>query len=366
MNKDFPYRTSIWLTETYPPVPEVIDQRFLPFETRLFRISHMDDAAFAIREMVVRGAPLIGVTAAFGMYLALLDCNNENPEDCLRKAEEVLNDTRPTAVNLFAATSRMLNAFLHAPVNKDRKEILFNEACRIREEEIEACHQIGLYGLPLIEEISHRKNGQQVQILTHCNAGWLACVEWGTATAPLYMAHRKGIPIHVWVDETRPRNQGARLTAFELGLEGIPHTVIPDNAGGHLMQHGKVDMVIVGSDRTSRNGDVANKIGTYLKALAAADNNIPFYVALPVSSFDPDTDDGIRNIRVEERDAAEVYSIEGWNGSEIVSVRLIPEGSRAANYGFDVTPAGLVTALITDRGICRANTESISKLLFPE
>jgi methylthioribose-1-phosphate isomerase len=240
---------------------------------------------------------------------------------------------------------------------------MLEEANRIRNEDIESCRMIGVFGLPLIEEISRKKNGLPVNILTHCNAGWLACVQWGTATAPIYMAHRKGIPLHVWVDETRPRNQGARLTAFELGLAGIPHTVVPDNAGGHLMQHGKVDMVIVGSDRTTRNGDVANKIGTYLKAVAAADNNIPFYAALPASTFDPDMTDGIRNIPVEERSADEVACMEGWNGKELIQVKLIPDNTRVANFGFDVTPARLITLLITDRGLCTPGESEIVTLL---
>jgi methylthioribose-1-phosphate isomerase len=236
------------------------------------------------------------------------------------------------------------------------------DANLFRQEEIDACRMIGEHGFPIIHEISKKKQGAPVNILTHCNAGWLACVEWGTATAPIYLAHQQGIPVHVWVDETRPRNQGARLTAFELGQAGVPHTVIPDNTGGHLMQQGKVDLVIVGSDRTTRNGDVANKIGTYLKALAAADNHVPFYVALPTSTFDLSMEDGINNIPIEERDANEVAYIEGWNGEETVSVRLIPENSPVANYGFDITPARLVTGLITEKGICKADKESIDKL----
>ena len=234
----------------------------------------------------------------------------------------------------------------------------------MKEKEIQFSEKIGEFGLEIIEEI-YQKKKETVNILTHCNAGWLACIDWGTATAPIYKAHLKGIPVHVWVDETRPRNQGARLTAFELGEEGVPHTVIPDNTGGHLMQQGMVDMVIVGSDRTTISGDVANKIGTYLKALAAKDNNVPFYVALPSTTIDWEMEDGIKEIPIETRDPKEVSEIEGWNGSEIKSVRLIPENSKAVNYGFDVTPARLITGLITERGACKANKESILEL-FPE
>jgi methylthioribose-1-phosphate isomerase len=361
-NSIFNHTSSIWLSGTSPNIVEVTDQRYLPFESRIFSIATLGDAVFAIKEMVVRGAPLIGVTAAYGMYLALLNYEGPRPENHLLEAQSALNATRPTAVNLFSATRRMMDTFHSATSVKNRTEQLLAEANRIREEEIEACRMIGVHGLPVIEEISQRKKGATVNILTHCNAGWLACVEWGTATAPIYLAHQKGIPLHVWVDETRPRNQGARLTAFELGLAGVPHTIIPDNTGGHLMQHGQVDMVITGSDRTTRNGDVANKIGTYLKALAAADNNVPFYVALPLSTFDLTLEDGVNSIPVEQRDASEVASIEGWNGQEIVSVRLVPEESRVVNYGFDITPARLVTGLITERGICKPDTESILRL----
>ena len=240
---------------------------------------------------------------------------------------------------------------------------VLQKANDFKEKEIEFSNKIGEFGLKIIEEIYQQKK-QTVNILTHCNAGWLACIDWGTATAPIYKAHQKGIPVHVWVDETRPRNQGARLTAFELGEEGVQHTIIPDNAGGHLMQHGMVDLVIVGSDRTTASGDVANKTGTYLKALAAKDNNIPFYVALPSSTFDFGMDDGVKEIPIEQRDSKEVAEIEGWTGFEINSVRLIPEKSPVANFGFDVTPARLVTGLITERGVCKANRESILEL-FP-
>lgn len=363
MTKDFKYKSSLWIPEGKNDCFEVIDQRHLPFKTNNFRIATLDDACFAIKEMVVRGAPLIGVTAAYGMYLALLQSDGSQPEAILCEAQNALNATRPTAVNLFAATQRMAEVFNPEASLAENISKLWLEANLIRQEEIEACRMIGENGLPLIEEICRKKKGETINILTHCNAGWLACVEWGTATSPIYLAHQKGIPVHVWVDETRPRNQGARLTAFELGLAGVPHTVIPDNTGGHLMQHGKVDIVIVGSDRTTGNGDVANKIGTYLKALAAADNLVPFYVALPSSTFDLSMEDGINNIPVEERDATEVAFIEGWNGKKTVSVRLIPENSPVANYGFDITPARLVSGLITEKGICKADKESIQKLL---
>lgn len=363
MKVPYNFSSSLWLSGTDPETIEVIDQRYLPFENRLFRISSVDEACFAISEMVVRGAPLIGVTAAFGMYLACLNPAPGSLAETVEAARQKLNATRPTAVNLFRMTHRMAEWFNRAEGSGHVLRLMLEEASRIRDEEIESCRMIGEHGLPLIEEVSRKKKGMPVNILTHCNAGWLACVQWGTATAPIYMAHRKGIPLHVWVDETRPRNQGARLTAFELGLAGIPHTVIPDNAGGHLMQHGRVDLVIVGSDRTTRNGDVANKIGTYLKAVAAADNNIPFYAALPTSTFDPDMTDGIRNIPIEERSADEVACIEGWNGRELIQVKLIPENTAAANYGFDVTPARLITMLITEKGLCSPLESDILTLL---
>jgi len=339
----------------------VIDQRVLPFREEEFILNTLEDACFSIREMVVRGAPLIGVTAAFGMYLASGN-NSNNIMETLEEAAAYLNSSRPTAVNLFTATRRMLEtaAYCHDPA--EIENTLFLEASRIREEEIVSCRNIGEHGLPLIEAIWERKKPSPVQILTHCNAGWLATVKYGTATAPIYLAHQKGIPIHIWVDETRPRNQGARLTAYELGLAGIPHSVIPDNTGGHLMQHGLVDLVIVGSDRTTRNGDVANKIGTYLKALAAFDNQVPFYVALPSSSIDFNMEDGLRNIPVEERSPEEVVHTEGWDGLGITRIRVLPENSLARNYGFDVTPARLVTGLITEKGICPATEGGISGL----
>lgn len=363
MDKETTFESSLWVNSGDNSYIEVIDQRYLPFEAKIFRVETVEAACFAITEMVVRGAPLIGVTAAFGMYLAALKCNKPDLKICLKKAEKALNATRPTAFNLFAATKNMMDAFSKTESGKDVISVLWREANRIRNEEIEWSYQIGKYGLPLIESIWKQK-GDTVNILTHCNAGWLACIKWGTATAPIYLAHKKGIPIHVWVDETRPRNQGARLTAYELALAGVPHTIITDNSGGHIMQHNLVDLVITGSDRVTTNGDVANKIGTYLKALAAADNHIPFYAALPSSTIDWQLANG-RNIPIEIRDSEETTFMEGWNGHEIEKIRIYPENSHTVNYGFDVTPARLVTGLITERGICKANRDSIQKL-FPD
>jgi methylthioribose-1-phosphate isomerase len=273
-----------------------------------------------------------------------------------------LESSRPTAVNLKYAIDLIIAKTKNAKTLDEKIKVAFETANQLKQDEIENCRLIGEFGFPLIEKISTSKKGETVNILTHCNAGWLACVDYGTATAPIYLAHNKGIKLHVWVDETRPRNQGARLTAFELGEEGIPHTVIADNTGGLLMQKGMVDMVIVGSDRTSANGDVANKIGTYLKALAAHDNKIPFYAALPISTIDFEIKDGVKEIPIEERNQDEVRYIEGWHEGEIKRVRLTPENSNALNYGFDVTPSKYVTAIITEKGICKANQSDIEKL----
>lgn len=357
------YQT-IWLKEGNPEVVQVIDQRKLPFQFEIFELKKVEDAFYAIKEMVVRGAPLIGVTAAYGVYLALLNFKGDNFEKYIIEKAGYLKSSRPTAINLALAVNELVEFILSNKSDSELVRKVLKKANDLKEKEIEFSNKIGEFGLAIIEEI-YQKKKQTVNILTHCNAGWLACIEWGTATAPIYKAHQKGIPVHIWVDETRPRNQGARLTAFELGEEGVPHTVIPDNTGGHLMQHGMVDLVIVGSDRTTATGDVANKIGTYLKALAANDNNIPFYVALPSSTFDFMLEDGLTEIPIEQRDATEVSEIEGWTGNRIQKVRLISEKTQVANYGFDVTPARLVTGLITERGICKANKESILKL-FPE
>lgn len=354
------YQT-IWIKNEDNRVIQVIDQRKLPFIFEIFELKTTADAFFAIREMVIRGAPLIGVTAAFGKYLAVLEFNEGDLSEFIKMKADYLKSSRPTAVNLALAVDKMLQFIIANKADRALVEKTLEKANEIKQKEIEFSERIGEFGLQVIEQIYQQKKST-INILTHCNAGWLACIDWGTATAPMYKAHQKGIPIHIWVDETRPRNQGARLTAFELSEEGLPHTIMPDNTGGHLMQHGMVDLVIVGSDRATSTGDVANKIGTYLKALAAKDNGIPFFVALPSTSFDLEMNDGIREIPIEERNPAEVSEIEGWTGEEIRSVRLIPEKSKVANYGFDVTPARLVTGLITERGICKANKESILRL----
>ncbi|MBN2043264.1 MAG: S-methyl-5-thioribose-1-phosphate isomerase [Candidatus Aenigmarchaeota archaeon] len=349
------YRT-IWLKENDDSIVQIIDQRWLPHKFVIEDLKTVDDVAKAIKDMHVRGAGLIGAAAGYGMYLAALN------GDDVREASGKLKATRPTAVNLAWACDRQLKAI---DSSKDKIGTAKKTAKEIANDDAEFCRRIGENGAKIIEEISRRKNGETVNILTHCNAGWLAFVDYGSATAPIYSAHDRGIKIHVWVDETRPRNQGARLTAWELGQHGVPHTVIPDNVGGHLMQHGKVDMVIVGSDRTTRTGDVANKIGTYLKALAANDNNVPFYVALPSSSFDWIKRDGVKEIPIEERGGEEVRFIQGLHDGEIKKVLLTPEKSNTANYAFDVTPSRLVTGLITERGICDASEEGILEL-FPE
>jgi len=348
------YRT-IW------PVAEgsvrVIDQSRLPFEFSTIDLKTLEDAAHAIRSMVVRGAPLIGATAAYGMALAV----RANASDAhLDEAAEILLATRPTAHNLAWALARMRGA-LQAVAPPERADAAFREAALICEADIEQCRAIGLHGLKIIRRCAESE-GREVNILTHCNAGWLACVDWGTALSPIYMAHDAGIRVHVWVDETRPRNQGAALTAFELAAHGVPHTVIADNLGGHLMQRGQVDMVIVGSDRTTAAGDVCNKVGTYLKALAARDNGVPFYAALPLSTIDWSLDQG-RDIPIEERSPAELTHVTGRTAAGVIeTVRVVPEGSPALNLAFDVTPARLVTALITERGACPATRADLQSL----
>lgn len=339
----------------------VIDQTRLPFEFSLCDLQSAQQAAEAIRRMVVRGAPLIGVTAAYGVALGM----RSDPGDAgLARTLDLLGATRPTAVNLHWALSRVERALRdEAPATRARRA--YEEAGRMADEDVAACAAIGRHGLAVIERLSEARGGRTVNVLTHCNAGWLACVDWGTALAPVYAAHEAGIAIHVYVDETRPRNQGAALTAFELRAHGIAHTVVVDNAGGHLMQHGHVDLCLVGSDRTTGTGDVANKIGTYLKALAAQDNDIPFYVALPSSTVDWSMRDGRREIPIEERSAREVTHVQGRSaGGELLEVEVVAPGSAAANYAFDVTPARLVTGLITERGICAASREGLLSL-FP-
>lgn len=355
------YRT-IWEKPNNNRIIQIIDQRWLPHRFVIEDIKSSDEMAIAIKDMHLRGAPLIGSAAAYGMYLATLEANSSNIRDYLRGAAEKLKNTRPTAVNLAYAVDRIMEGIKNFDSKERIEKAVLKIAQAITEESVEHCQKIGEYGLELIKKISEKKGGKPVNILTHCNAGWLACIDFGTATAPIYAAHDKGINVHVWVDETRPRNQGARITAFELLEHGVPHTVIPDNVGGHLMQHGMVDMVIVGTDRTTVTGDVANKIGTYLKALAAHDNKVPFYVALPSSTIDWNLRNGLTEIPIEERGSEEVKYIQGLDNEDIKTVLLTPKNSPATNYAFDVTPARLVTGLITERGICSANEASIRQL----
>ncbi len=359
------YRT-IWLKPGDPRVVQVIDQIKLPHEFAVDDLSSSDDVCRAIRDMTVRGAGLIGACSAYGMYLAALEAPDADLSHFLARAGSKLKATRPTAANLAWAVDRMQRAIVAGTTPAQQRLIALETACAIADEDVAHCRAIGNHGLPLIADISRSKHGQVVNILTHCNAGWLAFVDIGSATAPIYAAHDAGIAVHVWVDETRPRNQGASLTAWELGQHGVPHTLIADNAGGHLMQHGLVDMVITGADRVTRNGDVANKIGTYLKALAARDNQVPMYVALPSSTFDFGLRDGVANIPIEERDPGELRFVQGQNShGAIDSLLICPPSTPARNWGFDVTPARLVTQLICERGICDANETAILSL-FPE
>jgi methylthioribose-1-phosphate isomerase len=353
---------SIWLDDDGWSV-NAIDQRRLPHHFVVERLTNCDSAADAIRSMLVRGAPLIGATAAYGVALAM---RADNSDAALDHAYRSLIATRPTAINLKWALDEMLS--LLRPLSPaDRVAAAYSRAGDIAEEDIAINKGIGRHGLAVIDAIAARKKpGERVNVLTHCNAGWLATVDWGTATAPIYLAHERGDDIHVWVDETRPRNQGASLTAWELGHHGVPHTVVADNTGGHLMQHGLVDLVIVGTDRVTANGDVCNKIGTYLKALAARDNGVPFYVALPSPTIDFTVDDGIRQIPIEQRAGDEVSTITGLTAAgKIETVRIVPEGSPVANYAFDLTPARLVTGLITERGVLKPDRASLSAA-FPE
>jgi methylthioribose-1-phosphate isomerase len=362
MNVDGKPMRPIWLDEKSGTV-RIIDQRRLPHELVIMELADVAEAVLAIKEMAVRGAPLIGVTAASGMYLAVR--RDPGDPDAAARAGRLLKEARPTAVNLVWAVDRMLATLAKKPSGADPTGIARDEVTAIAEEEIENCRNIGEHGLALITAIHERNHNRPVNVLTHCNAGWLACVEYGTATAPVYAAYDRGLPVHVWVDETRPLNQGARLTAWELAKHGVAHTLIADNTGGHLMQHGLVDIVIVGTDRTTCTGDVANKIGTYLKALAARDNGVPFYVALPSSTFDWQLRDGLEEIPVEERDPDEIRFVQGSEDGVVRRVLVPPQSSPAINYAFDVTPARLVTGFITERGICRA-TEADIRRLFPE
>jgi methylthioribose-1-phosphate isomerase len=362
MKVDGKHFRSIWLEPDGWTVG-AIDQRRLPHDLVVARLATSDAAADAIRSMLVRGAPLIGATAAYGMALAM---RADGSDAALDRAYTTLIATRPTAINLKWALDEMRRALRHLPPS-ERAVAAYSCARKMAEQDIAINMGIGRHGLALIEAIAARKKpGERVNVLTHCNAGWLATVDWGTATAPIYLAHDRGHAVHVWVDETRPRNQGASLTAWELGHHGVPHTVVPDNTGGHLMQHGMVDLVIVGTDRVTANGDVCNKIGTYLKALAAHDNGVPFYVALPSPTIDFNVDDGIKQVPIEQRSADEVTMMTGQTADgRIETVRIVPEGSPVANYGFDVTPARLVTGLITERGVLEADRAALSAA-FPE
>ena len=361
MNVDgAPYRT-IWLGEDGWSV-DIIDQTKLPHAFEVIRLLRVSDAARAIRDMEVRGAPLIGATAAYGMALAMRE---DSSDAHLQTAHDTLLATRPTAVNLRWALDDM-RAYLSPIAASDRPAAAYRRAAEINDEDVAINRDIGAHGVEIIRALNKSKGGGRINILTHCNAGWLATVDRGTATSPIYEAHDSGLDVHVWVDETRPRNQGASLTAWELGQHGVPHTVIVDNAGGHLMQHGEVDLCITGTDRTTATGDVCNKIGTYLKALAAHDNGVPFYVALPSPTIDWTLSDGVAEIPIEQRDGAEVSEMTGRTGAgTIETVRITPDGSPVANYAFDVTPGRLVTGLITERGVAPATAAGLAAL-FPE
>lgn len=357
MNVEGKHFRTVWMPEN--DVIRIIDQRRLPWTFEVIDLKSVAEVAHAIRDMAVRGAGCIGATAGYGMALAASEAKTWSDLELLAHS---LIETRPTAVNLAWAVNRQLAAMRTHPPDA-WPDIAKREAETIADEDAAACAQIGAHGLEIMRQIARRKPEGIVNVLTHCNAGWLAFVDHGSATAPIYAAHDAGIRVHVWVDETRPRNQGARLTAWELAQHGVPHTVIADNTGGHLMQQGLVDLVITGADRVTRNGDVANKIGTYLKALAARDNGVPFYVALPSSTFDWSLADGVKNIPIEQRGGEELAWVEGLNADGLPqNFRLIPEASNLANYAFDVTPARLVTGLITERGLCPADEEKLAAM----
>ena len=361
------YRT-IWVKPEDDRVIQIIDQRWLPHKFVVEDLMSVDNFCAAIKELHVRGAGLIGATAGYGMYVAVLDAIERGVSgvnEFLKEAGDKMIATRPTAVNLSWAVNRQLEEIGKVDGINAKKEVAFRVAKEIADEDAEFCRRIGVHGVKIIEDIAKRKNGEVVNILTHCNAGWLAFVDYGSATAPIYEAIKRGIKVHVWVDETRPHNKGDRLTAYELLHEKVPHTVIVDNVGGHLMQHGMVDLVLVGSDRTTYTGFVGNQIGTYLKALAAKDNSVPFYVALPSSTFDWKIRDGIKEIPIEKRNGDDTKYVYGLVDGEIKDVLLTPKESPAATYVFDVTPPGLVTGLITERGICNASEEGVLGL-FPE
>jgi methylthioribose-1-phosphate isomerase len=357
---------TIWIHADNPAIVQIIDQRFLPFEFRIEDLRSIEDMYTAIRDMHLRGAPLIGAAGALGMYLALMNFSGPSiPDNFITIKADYLKSSRPTAVNLAWAVDRMTKAISQGRNKAEMTAIARKESLQIVDEERTNCLKIGQYGVKLIEALSRKKNGEPVNILTHCNAGWLACIDYGSATAPIYLAHDKGIKVHIWVDETRPRNQGARLTSWELQQHGVPCTVIVDNSGGHLMQQGMVDIVIVGSDRASPYGDIVNKIGTYLKALAAYDNHIPFYAALPSSTIDWDLKEGASETPIEERNENEVRFIDGMAGGKICEVEIVTFDTRVVNFGFDITPARLVTGIITERGISVADKKGIFTL-FPD
>jgi methylthioribose-1-phosphate isomerase len=381
MNVGSQHFRTIWLKPDDETVVQLIDQRFLPHRFVIEEVGTVDQMATAIRDMHVRGAGLIGASAGYGMYLAAMEAAARPAgeiDEHLSRAAAQLKATRPTAVNLSWAIERQLRNIAKGTNAKEKVAVALCTARSIADEDAEHCRMIGQHGFELIRQIAREKSGKfaaanpsgrtaggPINVLTHCNAGWLAFVDHGSATAPIYAAHDSGLPVHVWVAETRPRNQGSKLTAWELGQHGVPHTIVADSAAGHLMQCGAVDLVIVGTDRTTITGDVANKIGTYLKALAAKANNVPFYVALPSSSFDWKLRDGLKEIPIEQRSPEEVKKADGWFEGQMVEVRVAPQESPATNYGFDVTPGCLVTGLITERGVCEANEKSI-RALFPE
>ena len=359
------YRT-IWLEEGNRPCVKIIDQRQLPHRFEVEAIEDFEGLLTAIADMHLRGAGLIGVAAAFGIYLAAYELSHlANFQEAMEGCALKLINTRPTAVNLKWAVERQLSSLVGIHDPDERVSVARQTAMSIADDDAGCCRQIGLEGVGIIEDIARSKSGGVVNILTHCNAGWLAFTDYGSALAPVYQAWQRGVKLHVWVDETRPRNQGASLTAWELLNEGIPHTVIADNTGGHLMQHGMVDLVLTGADRISSNGDAANKIGTYLKALAARDNGVPFYAAAPSSTFDWTLTNGLSQIPIEQRHPDEVRYVSGWLDGKIQSVLVCPDQSPAANYAFDVTPARLISGIITERGICSPLPEGIRRL-FPE
>jgi len=381
MNVDSQHFRTIWLKPDDETVVQLIDQRFLPHWFVIEEVRTIEQMATAIREMHVRGAGLIGASAGYGMYLAAIGATARPAgeiDEHLSRAAAQLKATRPTAVNLSWAIERQLRNIAKGTNAKEKVALALRTARSIADEDADHCRMIGQHGFELIRQIARKKAGKfaavnpsgrtaggPINVLTHCNAGWLAFVDHGSATAPIYASHDRGLPVHVWVAETRPRNQGSKLTAWELGQHGVPHTIVADSAAGHLMQRGAVDLVIVGTDRTTITGDVANKIGTYLKALAAKANDVPFYVALPSSSFDWKLRDGLKEIPIEQRSPEEVKKADGWFEGQMVEVRVAPQESPATNYGFDVTPGYLVTGLITERGVCEANEKSI-RALFPE